>query len=425
MSNPITSSLNWLIFKNEDIQKAREILKELGPDSTVDSIGLGLPVEEISNVLFPATSTLHTRLRYQIFVSAIMYKMYFEAARKPLRNPEKRLRELEVNLMNTLLENDEKGGVVGRLSKEGLKYWPSQTYWGAVNTMRFLSKKSLGRAEIFSDLAKKNELHIVNDDGEIEERQRRLIDPDQEFKKISLHMFNGDSFDASTNFNLTKSEALFILRKLEETELGKNTLLYQWSRLSISKLGQIKDFISCPPCDHVELDDLIFQAKNYSYMAMGISHAYRYALCSHKANVINGIQKEEWSTYAKNNIDNLSRWIKQHHKLKNWDIESLDKAIKRFAPTSKIDAKLSEMLREFCAIWKAVKSPTAFAKSFMSVAKSQEQFRRGNRSHFNDPYMSIPENTKGEIYRDWLYDYRFAQGYNNALDIATALRSRK
>lgn len=103
MSTGLSSSLNWITFKSEDVQKAREILKELGPDSTVDSIGLGLPLEEISNILFPATSTLHTRLRYQLFVPAIICKMYFEANKKPLKNPEKRLFELEVTLMNVML----------------------------------------------------------------------------------------------------------------------------------------------------------------------------------------------------------------------------------------------------------------------------------------------------------------------------------
>ena len=75
MIKGLSSSINWITFDTKDVQKAREMLKELGPDSTVDSIGLGLPFEEISNILFPATSTLHTRLRYQIFVPGIMYKM--------------------------------------------------------------------------------------------------------------------------------------------------------------------------------------------------------------------------------------------------------------------------------------------------------------------------------------------------------------
>ena len=141
MKNGLASSVNWVTFDTNDVQKAREILKDLGPDSTVDSIGLGMPFEEISNIFFPATSTLHTRLRYQIFVPAIFYKMYIESDRRIIKNPSKRLYDLEVDLMNVLLKNDPDGGVVGRVAREGLKYWPSQTYWGAISSMKIFGKR--------------------------------------------------------------------------------------------------------------------------------------------------------------------------------------------------------------------------------------------------------------------------------------------
>lgn len=425
MSTGLSSSLNWVTFKSEDVQKAREILKELGPDSTVDSIGLGLPFEEISNIFFPATSTLHTRLRYQLFVPAIIYKMYFEANQKPLRNPEKRLYELEVALMKALLENDEGGGVIGRVAKEGLKYWPSQTYWGAVNTMRILSKKNVSKGEIFTDFTKSKHLRIVNDDGEVEEQDRKVIDPDSEFRNIALKMFKNDTFVSTVDFNITEEEARFLIKKLEEIELGKDTLLYQWSKLSISKIEQIQGFMTCPPTGHEKLDNLIQEAKNYSYIAMGISHAYRYALCAHRATLVKGERRTEWEQFAQNNIKNLDKWIKKHKQLKTWKIEHLDSAIRSFASSSKVDKHLTEMVAKFCELWKKSKNAEALAKAFVPEAKRQEEFRRRNRSHFLDPHMTIPENSKGETYRDWLFNYRFAQGYANAKDLITALRRRK
>ena len=352
MSTGLSSTLNWVTFKSEDIQKAREILKELGPDSTIDSIGLGLPLEEISNIFFPATSTLHTRLRYQLFVPAIIYKMYFESNQKSLRNPEKRLYELEVALMKTLLKNDEAGGVIGRVAKEGLKYWPSQTYWSAVNTMRILSNKNVSKGEIFNDFTKTNHLRIVNDDGEVEEQDRTRIDPHAEFKKIALKMFSGNTFNTSTNFNITEEEAKFLIRKLGEIDLGKDTLLYQWSKLSISKIDQIQGFMSCPPTGHQKLDNLIDEAKNYSYIAMGISHAYRYALCSHRATLLKGGRRIDWERFAQKNIGNLDKWTKKHKVLMNWQIEGLDNAIKSFTGPSKIDKYLTDMVTTFSELWK-------------------------------------------------------------------------
>lgn len=424
MSTGLSSSLNWVTFKSEDVQKAREILKELGPDSTVDSIGLGLPFEEISNIFFPATSTLHTRLRYQLFVPAIIYKMYFEAVQNPLRNPGKRLHQLEEGL-RSILSTNEKLGVIGAVAQADLKYWPSQTYWGAVNTMKILSNKNISRAEIFTDLTRENRLRIVNDDGELEDQEKRKIEPYIEFKKIALGMFNGDAFKSSINFDLTTAEAQFLIRKLEEIDLGKDSLLYQWSQLSKNKIDEIYGFMSCPPTGHKKLDDLIQEAKNYSYMAMGISHAYRYALCAHRATLLKGERKTEWEEYAQNNIKNLDKWTKRNKKLMGWKIESLDEAIKSFTSTSKVDKHLTEMVANFCDLWKSSKNADSFAKAFIPEAKRQEEFRRRNRSHFIDPHMTIPENSKGENYQDWLYDYRFSQGYSNARDLITALRSRR
>ena len=168
MTVGISSSINWVTFDIKDVQKAREILKDLGPDSTVDSIGLGNPFEEISNILFPATSTLHTRFRYQIFVPAIFYKMYTEAAGKPLKNPAGRLYKLEVQLMNILLDNDPDGGVIGKVAREGLKYWPSQTYWGAINTMKTFGPEPVDKNQLFDDLMHNERDVLLNDDGEIE-----------------------------------------------------------------------------------------------------------------------------------------------------------------------------------------------------------------------------------------------------------------
>jgi hypothetical protein len=351
--------------------------------------------------------------------------MYFEASQKPLRNPEKRLYELEVGLMNTLLENDEKGGVIGRVAKEGLKYWPSQTYWGAVNTMRILSKYNLSKGEIFTDFTNTNQKNIVNDDGEVEEKVKKVINPDTDFKKIALGMFHGDRFKPSIDFNIAEEEAKFFIRKLEEIDLGKDSLLYQWTKLSMNKINQIQDLMSCPLTGHLNLDLIIDEAKNYSYVAMGISHAYRYALCVHRANLFKSERKVEWEKYAQNNIKNLDKWIKRNKKLKNWKIERLDNAIKSFTQTSRIDKYLVEMVSRFIELWNTTKSAEDFAKAFVSEAKRQEEFRRVNRSHFLDPHMTIPENARGENYRDWLFDYRFAQGHSNAKDLIAGLRSRK
>jgi len=426
MKSNLASSIHWVTFETKDVQQAREILKDLGPDSTVDSIGLGIPFEQISNILFPATSTLHTRLRYQFFVAAIIYKMYLESKVQPLKNPEKRLYNLENGLMDILKANDPEGGVIGRIAGAKLKYWPSQTYWGGLNTMRFFSDEPVSKADIFDDLKKINEIKLVNDDGGEEGNSKLTIELKMELKKITTALFRNDSFNQSTNFELTDIEAKFFIKQLETIPIGSLSLLYQWTKLSLTKLNKIDNFMSIPVTGDADLDDLVEEAKNYSRVAMGISHAYRYALCINKSTHYSvNDKKNEWKGYAENNIKNLDRWMKNNQSLKSWNIQHLKNAIKKFVDEPKIDSDLEKMFNVFLDLWSKKKDVKVIARDFSPEVVTQEYGRRLNRSHFVDPLMTIPDNTKGDKYFDSLYNYRFDQGRQNAIDLVSALRKKQ
>jgi hypothetical protein len=114
MRDTLKSSINWLTFSNEDINKAREVLKNLEGEKTVDVIGLGTIFESVSNLIFPGTSTLHTKIRYQIFVPAIIYSLFFRE--KKIVNPEGEVNKLEKTLQRILLKNEDKAGIYGRYS---------------------------------------------------------------------------------------------------------------------------------------------------------------------------------------------------------------------------------------------------------------------------------------------------------------------
>jgi len=424
MATELTSSINWVTFDTKDVQKAREILKDLGPDSTVDSIGLGLPFEEISNILFPATSTLHTRLRYQIFVPAIIYKMYLESIDRPIKNPLKRLHELELNLRNVLQKTEHEGGVIGRIAGEGLKYWPSQTYWGGINTMRIFGKESISRLEIIDDFMHKGRNLIENDDGQTEGDIHYAIAFNPNFQKIATGLFRNNSFRNDLTFELTKKEAEFLKGKLREVSIGPDTLSNIWINFPESQIKPIEKFLDITNTDNQKLDQLIYEAKNYSLISMGIMHAYRYALCDHRANKVfksSPERRKEWNAYANNNLKNLNRWEKGNKSLINWNISSLKNYLLEYSQEDKIDPKLMKMVNKFLFLWKSAKNSDHLAKGFIQEAQKQEYYRRSNRSHFIDWQMTISENTKGEHYQEAMYDFRFTQGKSNALDIIKGL----
>ena len=66
------SAIEWVVFHPEQVQEARKIMKDLKGDSTIDAMGFGAFFEPISDQFFPGTSTLHTWLRYHVFVFSII-----------------------------------------------------------------------------------------------------------------------------------------------------------------------------------------------------------------------------------------------------------------------------------------------------------------------------------------------------------------
>jgi Family of unknown function (DUF6361) len=92
----------WLTFNPSDIATAKQFMDSLKGDNTVDVLGLTRTMEGVSDILFPATSTLQKRIRYQIFVPAIIQSMYRSKRRI---KPEYELEQLEYLLQRTLIDS--------------------------------------------------------------------------------------------------------------------------------------------------------------------------------------------------------------------------------------------------------------------------------------------------------------------------------
>src|SRR5678816_2694587 len=123
----------WITFNPSDIATAKQFMDSLKGDNTVDVLGLTRTMEAVSDILFPATSTLHKRIRYQIFVPAIILSIYRNKQRV---KPENELARLEYQLQKTLIDSGEEYNVFGSSRGEALKYWPSTIYWASLNKLQ-------------------------------------------------------------------------------------------------------------------------------------------------------------------------------------------------------------------------------------------------------------------------------------------------
>ncbi len=123
------SVLAWVDYSHKHRDDMDRLLDAFRDESTVDELGIGTIRDTFSEMLFPGTSTLHTRARYLLFVSWLVSET--ASHRYPLERALQELRRSEVKLIGALLAGDRDGGVIGRDAQAALKRMPSVVYWSA------------------------------------------------------------------------------------------------------------------------------------------------------------------------------------------------------------------------------------------------------------------------------------------------------
>ena len=81
-------------------------------------------------MLFPGTSTIQTRLRYMLFVPWVYQEL--EGKRVSSNRFAARARRLELELIEPLLDSDDRAGVFGIGAGKALKRLPSEVYWSGL-----------------------------------------------------------------------------------------------------------------------------------------------------------------------------------------------------------------------------------------------------------------------------------------------------
>ncbi|MCA3445082.1 MAG: hypothetical protein INF52_17305 [Rhodobacter sp.] len=120
------SALAWIDFDQTDRDRARRIMDLFGVEDSRDELGLGSIRDALSDLMFPGTSTIQTRLRYMFFVPWL-YRM---AARSGGRADQARRREIQ--LITALLRGGETENVIGSEARDSLKRLPSDVYWAGL-----------------------------------------------------------------------------------------------------------------------------------------------------------------------------------------------------------------------------------------------------------------------------------------------------
>lgn len=126
----MASTLTWLDTSREEQRRMRELLNLFAETESRDELGIGQVRDAFSDLLFPGTSTLHTRARYLLIVPWC----YREAERRASDGVAfaARVEHNERRLIKALKEAGETDGLIGRLAGVAVKTLPSAIYWSAL-----------------------------------------------------------------------------------------------------------------------------------------------------------------------------------------------------------------------------------------------------------------------------------------------------
>ncbi|ADU49575.1 DUF6361 family protein [Intrasporangium calvum] len=120
----------WLDGDDSQRSAMLEVVKMFEDTSTVDELGIGSVRDTFSNAFFPGTSTLHTRVKYFLFVPWIVNDV--ARHRWPVERSQAELRSREIRLISALVAGGESRGVIGRDARSTLKRMPSELYWASL-----------------------------------------------------------------------------------------------------------------------------------------------------------------------------------------------------------------------------------------------------------------------------------------------------
>lgn len=212
----VTSLIAWLDSTPEHQRAAREIVNLFAQRESRDELGIGQIRDALSDVLFPGTSTLHTRARYFLFIPWC----YTEgSARGSSGNQLKaRGKQQERELISVLKQQvASESGLIGVRAGAGLKNLPSALYWSGMQQYGIVGRGT--DAESLGSLAKQ----VVEGATEVAER------PTSQWRQ-DIPTPPGESFPAGLTggFDLSPDEADWLRERITSTS-GDSVLAHMVS----------------------------------------------------------------------------------------------------------------------------------------------------------------------------------------------------
>ncbi len=270
------STFTWVDFEEKDRQKMMEVIKMFQESDTRDELGIGTIRDTFSELLFPGTSTIQTRVKYMLFIPWIYLR--HEKKKTPSSEMGQKVRSDEVALIKALLQSEDTLGVIGGAVGESLQRMPTSVYWyglGKWGIRQFSgSMEELHRFMDHYYVAKKN---VIKDDDN---------EPVSGMVRDNWHPglpTVPDDFPYKASFKLDQTEAGYLADRIMHN--CKDSLMaYLVSKGRQAKVNYVwehPDFGSFPE----RLQKHIFHARNFAISINGAALLYNLMLAEESKNI--------------------------------------------------------------------------------------------------------------------------------------------
>lgn len=219
MNSP-SFQIGWLVLDDAEQRRARDYMRQLQDEGTLDELGFAQVREAFAEVFFPATNTIMTRSRYLFFLAATFGRIERErrsgrVAIELLRRFENELRECLVATGKEQPSHRDMGGIIGASAKEDLQRYPSSIYWNALKRLGLFRRTNWSSRYYLDHLAEYYEQsrprHGDDQSAHVLADCRPLWDPELEEVWAKGKPFHSDDgFLPGTDFRLTNAESHYL-----------------------------------------------------------------------------------------------------------------------------------------------------------------------------------------------------------------------
>lgn len=309
------SALGWLDLDTAASERVATLLRTLEEPGTLDVLGLGTIRDAFANMLTPGTSTVHTRLRYFIFLPWIFQRLADQ--RVSAADFASRLRDAEARLIDCLRKDGTNEGVIGVQAGLSLKRMPSDIYWASLADWG-IRRHKLTLAEYGQRAARRTRRRTErDDDGNATEAPAPMwaaIPPPPK-----------DFLESSITFELTPEEAQVLTDGIRQKR--PDTLIAVLSSKPALSLDGI-DYPWLVPGLELpsRLTEVLHHARCFSELTLGPLLVYNLLLAQEASQQLKWpteelqeqqrCRLEDWRSLVDRRHKDLSSWVDQHQEFR-------------------------------------------------------------------------------------------------------------